>query len=189
MIFYRISELKLATLIQRQDKTKKNISFQKRETYWHFTGCQMPHFVIVILPYIKLLNLSIDNKMSIFKEHGAFKNSLQQQFILMAASFIWEHMLSLYRGSTVVNSRSASAVRVWLGLYNMGRAMQKHMRTAKAQTSAVGICGQWWPRSACASTQSDQGLHCPLQCNRVIGYYRTPEWRAKARMILCACAG
>ena len=25
-----------------------------------------------------------------------------------------------------------------------------------------GICGQWRPRSACASAQSDQGLRCPL---------------------------
>ena len=25
-----------------------------------------------------------------------------------------------------------------------------------------GICGQCWPRSACASMQSDQGLHCLL---------------------------
>ena len=25
-----------------------------------------------------------------------------------------------------------------------------------------GICRQWRPRSACASAQSDQGLHCPL---------------------------
>ena len=27
---------------------------------------------------------------------------------------------------------------------------------------SLGICGQRRPRSACASAQSDQGLHCPL---------------------------
>ena len=27
---------------------------------------------------------------------------------------------------------------------------------------SLGICGQWRPRSDCASAQSDQGLHCPL---------------------------
>ena len=38
MIFYRISEIMLATLIQRY--LKKIISFQERETNWKFTGCQ-----------------------------------------------------------------------------------------------------------------------------------------------------
>ena len=47
MIFYRISELMLATL--------------------------MPHFMIVLITYINLLNLFLDNKMSIFEEYGAFK--------------------------------------------------------------------------------------------------------------------
>ena len=54
MIFYRISELMLPTLIQRCDKK----SFQKWETNSYFKGCQMPHFVIVLILYIKLLNLS-----------------------------------------------------------------------------------------------------------------------------------
>ena len=30
------------------------------------------------------------------------------------------------------------------------------------QKRSLGICGQRKPRSACASAQSDQGLHCPL---------------------------
>ena len=70
MIFYRISELMLATLIQRYDK--KIVSFQERDTNWNFTVCQMPHLKIVLIPYISLLNL-LDNKMSSFEENGAFK--------------------------------------------------------------------------------------------------------------------
>ena len=36
-----------------------------------FTGCQVPHFMIVLIPYIILLNL-FDNKMPIFEECGTF---------------------------------------------------------------------------------------------------------------------
>ena len=60
----------------------------------------------------------------------------------------------------------------------MGRSVRKcvlrHMRTAKAQVS-LRIRTVWsWPS---------------LSAHRTIGYYRIYEWRAKARMILCACAG
>ena len=37
----------------------------------------------------------------------------------------------------------------------MGHAMQ-------CENLSYGICGERRPRSACASAQSDQGLHCPL---------------------------
>ena len=51
LIVYRISELILATLIQRYDKKKKkkkkNISFEEREIHWNFTSCQVPHFTIL----------------------------------------------------------------------------------------------------------------------------------------------
>ena len=60
MIFYCISELILPTLIQRYDK-KNHFIFdpvQKWETNWNFTGCQMPHFMIVLILYINLLNFS-----------------------------------------------------------------------------------------------------------------------------------
>ena len=56
MIFYRIFELILATLIQRYDQNF--IPFQERETNWNFTGFQVPHFMIVLIPHINLLNLS-----------------------------------------------------------------------------------------------------------------------------------
>ena len=35
----------------------------------------------------------------------------------------------------------------------------------KYKNVSSGICEQWRPRSACISTQSDQGLHCPLTEN------------------------
>ena len=37
-----------------------------------FSGCQVPNFMIILIPYINLLNLSWI-KMSIFEEYGAFK--------------------------------------------------------------------------------------------------------------------
>ena len=59
MIFYRISELMLPTLIQRYDKNHFIFDpVQKRETNWNFTGSQMSHFMIVLILYINLLNLS-----------------------------------------------------------------------------------------------------------------------------------
>ena len=50
----------LPTLIQRYNKKNRFIfdPVQKRETKWIFTGCQMPHFMIIFIPYINLLNLS-----------------------------------------------------------------------------------------------------------------------------------
>ena len=33
----------------------------------------MPHFMILLITYINLLNFFLDNKMSIFEEYGAFK--------------------------------------------------------------------------------------------------------------------
>ena len=58
----------LPTLIQRYDKKnhfifdkKNHFIFDpvlKRETNRNFTGCQMPHFMIVLILYINLLNLS-----------------------------------------------------------------------------------------------------------------------------------
>ena len=48
--FYRISELMFATI-------KNIILFQERETNWYFTGCNVPHFMIIFIPYINLLKL------------------------------------------------------------------------------------------------------------------------------------
>ena len=51
MIFYRISELMLRTLIQRQDK--KSFHF-KNERLTEILQGQVPHFMIVLIPYINL---------------------------------------------------------------------------------------------------------------------------------------
>ena len=56
------------------------------------------------------------------------------------------------------------------------------------ENMSSGICGQRRPRSACASARSDQGFHYPLSANRIIGYFKMYEWRAKARAGPCACA-
>ena len=69
MIFYHISELMLATLIQGY--YKKLFHF-KNERLTEIL--QVPHFMIVLIPYINLSNLFLDNKMSIFEEYGAFKS-------------------------------------------------------------------------------------------------------------------
>ena len=59
MIFYRISELMLATLIQRCNKNHFIFyPVQEQETNWNYTGCQVPHSMIVFIPSINLLNLS-----------------------------------------------------------------------------------------------------------------------------------
>ena len=59
MTFYRVSELMLPTLIQRYDKYHFiSDPVQKRETNLNFTGSQMPHFMIVLILYINLFNLS-----------------------------------------------------------------------------------------------------------------------------------
>ena len=59
-IFYRTSELMLPTLIQRYDKNIISVfdPVQKRDTNCNFTGCQIPYFMIVLILYINLLNLS-----------------------------------------------------------------------------------------------------------------------------------
>ena len=49
---------------------------QKQETDRNFTGSQISHFMIVLILYMNLSNLSWNKKqkkMSIFGEYGAFK--------------------------------------------------------------------------------------------------------------------
>ena len=74
----------------------------------------------------------------------------------------------------------------------MGRAMQKcafgHFRlcrisniwAAPCKHVPSGIFGQHRPRSACASAQSDQGLHCPqsvsLDTTDCINEEQRPRW-------------
>ena len=63
--------------------TIKIISFQERDTNWNFTGYQMLHFVIILIPYINLLNLSW-----ILEEYGAYK------FLQSCARYLKPNQLS-----------------------------------------------------------------------------------------------
>ena len=53
---------------------------QEPETNWNFTGCQVPYFMIVLIPGIntiyKFIKPFLDNEMSIFEEYGAFNTLL-----------------------------------------------------------------------------------------------------------------
>ena len=50
---------------------------QKRETNWNFTGCQMPHFMIVLILYANLLNLSWNKKMSVLRSMEPLNHDAQ----------------------------------------------------------------------------------------------------------------
>ena len=95
----------------------------------------MPHFMIVLMLYINLLSLSWI-KISIFEEYGAF-NLL---YCFYVSCLMYKYVLMYLRP----NSQHFS---------------QYGLRHAKKSSS---ICGQQRPGSACASAQSDQGLHIPL---------------------------
>ena len=80
--------------------------------------------------------------------------------------------------------RSKDSMDLWAGLFvvlcmfddvgcTMLQSIIRHMRTGKAQIS-LRICAVWSGPS--------------LPDNRIIGFSRKYEWRAKARMILCACS-
>ena len=71
----------LATLIQRYNKKNYFIYnlVQERETKWNFTGCQVLHFMIVLIPYTiyQFIKPFLDNNV-FFEEYGALK---KQQWI------------------------------------------------------------------------------------------------------------
>ena len=49
--------------MQRYDKIKTCYFFypvQKRKTNWTFTGCQMPHFMIVLIPFYQVIKPFLD---------------------------------------------------------------------------------------------------------------------------------
>ena len=79
MIFYRISELMLATLIQIYDK--KSFHFKYERLTEIFADCQVPHFMIVLKLHISLLNLSWIVKCLFFKNKMPFQD-LQRELTL-----------------------------------------------------------------------------------------------------------
>ena len=58
MIFYCISVLMLATLIQRYNKKSFHFKNKRLTEILQAVRCQVPPFMIVWIPYINLLNLS-----------------------------------------------------------------------------------------------------------------------------------
>ena len=65
--FYRISELMLPLLVQRNDENHFIFDpVQKRESNSNFTGCQMPHFMIILIQLIKPF---LDKKYGPFNTH------------------------------------------------------------------------------------------------------------------------
>ena len=68
-----ISELMLPILTQRYNKNHFIFdTVLEWETNWNFTGCQMPHFMTVLIFFKPFF----DNKMSFFfQEYGAFKET------------------------------------------------------------------------------------------------------------------
>ena len=69
MIFYRISELKLATLIQRYDKNHFISRTRDKLTFYRLSGAAFYDCINTIYQFTKTL---LDNKMSTFEECGAF---------------------------------------------------------------------------------------------------------------------
>ena len=85
----------------------------------------------------------------------------------------YESHYSLY--SLFTNRRP---IYIFQGIYLM-------MGATPCKNVSSGIYGQRRPRSACASAQSDQYLHCPLTKS-----LNTIEcFNGNARVRLCACAG
>ena len=50
----------------------------------------MPHFIIVLILYINLFNLS-DNKMPVFEEYRAFNMLLQIRPVIFGSSFFFQY--------------------------------------------------------------------------------------------------
>ena len=71
MIFYHISELMLATLIQRYDKKNHFISNTRDWLkFYRLSGVSFYDYINTMFQFIKSF---MDNKMSIFEGYGAFK--------------------------------------------------------------------------------------------------------------------
>ena len=69
-IFYRASELMLAILIHRYDQ--KSFHFKNERLTQTLQAVRLPHFMILFIPYINLLNLSWKIKCLFSEECRAF---------------------------------------------------------------------------------------------------------------------
>ena len=71
---------------------------------------------------------------------------------------------------------------IWTCLVEMILMSSNNIWAGPCKTCFHVICRQRWP---CAQFLSGSSL----SASRIIGYYRTNEWRVKAKMIHWACAG
>ena len=114
MIFIRYPNyLLLPTLIQKYDKNhiifdpvQKKKKKKKRETNWNFTGCQMSHFMIVLIPYVKLSNLSWINKYLflrniITKTCLYYFNPLKPHFYIVKLGFTGVYIIFLISAKNI----------------------------------------------------------------------------------------
>ena len=69
MIFYHISELMLATLIQRYDKKLFHFKYERLTEILQAVRCHIYGCINTMHQFIKSF---LDNKMSIFEGYGAF---------------------------------------------------------------------------------------------------------------------
>ena len=84
MIFYPVSELMLATLIQRYDK--KSFHFKnERPTEVLQAGATFYVYINTIFQFIKPF---LDNKKSIFEEYGAFERRFRNSQIAIITNFV-----------------------------------------------------------------------------------------------------
>ena len=60
--------MSISELIHKYNKKSHFIfdPIQRQETNWNFIGCQVPHFMIVFIPYINLLKPFLDKKKYIY---------------------------------------------------------------------------------------------------------------------------
>ena len=70
MIFYRISKLILATLIQRYDNKSFRLKNERKWKFYRLSGATFYDCINTIYKFIKPFS---DNKISIYEKYGAFK--------------------------------------------------------------------------------------------------------------------
>ena len=137
-IFYRISELMLATLIQRYDK--KSFYF-KNEILTEILQAVKCHIYDCINTIYQFIKPFLDNKMSNFEEYGAFKHNL---IALKQKLYSYMYMANIkYACTSIFDS---SSIYFW----NVLGTSFKFIWAVTCQNVSFTL------------VHSDQDLHCSL---------------------------